>query len=94
MKEQRCLNLGPKTHHLGIFGQEFQILSYLKPALSNLTKMSFQFTLNFGVGFAFFKGPGYVFSECPSPLPGPVYNECRTQAYNAKHSTPQSFVSL
>ena len=37
-----CLKLAlSNLYNCKIFGLEFQTLSYLKPALSNLTKMSF-----------------------------------------------------
>ena len=36
------------------------------------------YTVNFGVGFAFFKSPG--------PSPSPFYKVCRTEVNNLKHT--------
>ena len=44
------------------------------------------YTVNFGVGSAFFKGPG--------PGPSPPYKVYRTEIYNLKHTALQSFISL
>ena len=83
-----------RTKNTSYFWTGISNIVIFETSTLEFNKNEFLIYPEFCVGFAFFKAPGYVFSECPSPLPGPLYNECRTQAYNAKHSTPQSFVSL
>ena len=53
-----------------------KLLSYLKSAPSNLSKMSLIHTVNFGIGSAFSKGLGSAFSEGPGRGPGPLYKVC------------------
>ena len=40
-------------------------------------KKSLTHTGNFGIGSAFYKGPGSAFSEGPGPGPGPLYKVFR-----------------
>ena len=63
--------------YFGIFGLK-KLLSYLKSAPSNLSKMSLlTHTVNFGTGSAFSKFPGSAFSKGPGPGPGPLFKVCQ-----------------
>ena len=88
MKEQKCLNLGPKMsyfwyfwpkmHCLGIFGLEFEnnIVIFEISTLKFVENEFLTHTVNFGIGSAFSKSPGSPFSEGPGPGLGPLYEVC------------------
>ena len=84
-KKQKCLNLGPKMPHLGIFGLEFE-KSHVQFEISTLkfVKSEWLFhTVNFGIGSAFSKDPESVFSEGPGSGLGlvPLYKVCRLHTH-------------
>ena len=43
---------------------------------------SLTYTVDFGIGSTFSKGPGPAFSEGPGPGPGLLYNVCRLISFN------------
>ena len=59
--------------YLGIFGVEFwkTIVIFEISTLKFVKNESFTHIVNFGIGYAFSKGPGSAFSESPDPDPGP-----------------------
>ena len=59
--------------YFGIFWLEIVIFEIS----SNFVKVEFlTHTVHFGIGSAFSKCPGSVFSEGPGPGPGPLYKVC------------------
>ena len=65
--------------YLQIFGLEFKkvIVIFKISTLKCVKNESLTHTVNFGIGYAFFKGPWSTFSEGPSLGPGLFYNEDR-----------------
>ena len=68
-EKEKCPNLGPKIPYLGIFGLEFQTMSYLKSAPSNLsngkTFQKKQKCLNLGLNISSLDIFGQEFKKKP-----------------------------
>ena len=64
--------------YLGIFGLGFLeiIVIFEISALKFVKNECLTHTVNFGIGYAFCKGTGFVFSEGPGPGPCPFYKVC------------------
>ena len=69
---------GTKMPYMGIFGLEFfkTIVIFEIIILEFVIYESLTHTMNFGMGFAFSKGPRSAFSEGPGSGPGPLYKVC------------------
>ena len=84
-KKQKCLNLGPKMPHLGIFGLEFEKANVLfEISTLKFVKSEWLFhAVNFGIVSALSKGPESAFSEGPGLGLGlvPLYKVCRLHAH-------------
>ena len=56
-------------HYLDIFGLEF-LKTMIIFEINTLKNEFSTYAVNFGIGFTFYKCPGYTFSECLGPVSG------------------------